>query len=307
MLKECLTTILQQTHQDFEVIVGNDFMGDILTKESLGMVDERIKIINHPRNLGELDNMNYLLSKADGRYFSWLADDDQVSPYFLESIVDAITKFSSPECVFCSYCAGSEYRPESIHSYGAPRLLHGSKFLRQYLRRELKTIGCYGGFKTDYLKSIGGIERLGVGFSPYSDNLLAIRAGILEKVAFVEAPVVFFRTHDESLSLSSPELSSYSTAQQALLSRCRDIFVNMKLSSGYKMNMFLLLKWCSNDFYSVLRRGGVYRFRSVFEHLKKMEQYARATGFNYLKYLLLQLSSVLRHIIWNMRSCAKWV
>jgi len=290
MLKECLTSILQQTCPDFEVIVGNDFTDDVITSESLGISDSRIRIVNHPHNLGEISNMNYLLSKAKGRYFSWLADDDLVIPQFIEAIRVTLEKFSYPACVFTSYNEGLEYKPEpAINVNNSFPLMDGGAFLQQYLSRTLKLIGCYGGFETKYLKELGGIENLGNGFSPYADNLLAIRAGKLDKVAYIDAPLIFFRTHNQSLSYISPDLTAYTSAQQDFLSECDKILLDNRLSNDYQRNMYHLLMWCSGDIYSVLYRSSSSLSQSFINHLKVLERYARGTGWFYFKFILLNL------------------
>ena len=298
MLKECLTSILRQTSPDFEVIVGNDYTADVITNESLGISDSRIRIVNHPRNLGEVSNMNYLLSKAKGRYFSWLADDDLVIPQFVEAIHTTLEKFSYPACVFTSYNEGLEYKPEPVIDVNnSSQLMNGDEFLQQYLSRTLKLIGCYGGIETKYLKEIGGIEELGDGFSPYADNLLAIRAGKLDKVAYVDAPLIFFRTHDQSLSYTSCGLTAYTSAQQGLLSRCEEIFEHDSISHNRQLNMFHLLIWCSRDIYSVLYRGSSFLPRSFINHLRVLDRYARGTGWLYPRFLLLNLWFAAKYLV----------
>ena len=46
MLKECLHSILAQTHVDFEVIVGNDFTSNKLYLDEFGIDDPRFKDLN---------------------------------------------------------------------------------------------------------------------------------------------------------------------------------------------------------------------------------------------------------------------
>lgn len=301
MLKECLTSIHQQTYPDFEVIVGNDFTSDVITNESLGIADSRIRIINHPHNLGEVNNMNYLLSEARGRYFSWLGDDDMLAPQCLDSISTALKQFSYPKCVFCSYNEGPEYMPEpAIVVHNSSRLMSGGAFLQQYLSRKLKLIGCYGGFETRYLREIGGIKTLGDGFSPYADNLLAIRAGVLDKVVYIDAPLFFFRTHDQSLSNTSTDLTAYTSAQRDLLSKCDEIFRHNNTYHDRSRNMFHLLMWCSSDIYAVLDRGS-FLPRPFINHLRVLEQYARGAGRGYSELIWFHLLAIARRVFRKLR------
>lgn len=290
MLKECLKSILQQRISNFEVIVGNNYTEDALTKEKLGITDARVTIVNHPCDLGQLGNMNSLLSKANGRYFSWLADDDMFAPQCLDAISMALKQFSNPKCVFSSYSDGPEYEPRPIVDVNKHlQLMNGDLFLQKYLSKELKLIGCYGGFETNYLREAGGIKKLGNSFSPYADNLIAVEAGMLDKVAYVDIPLFFFRTHDQSISYTSPDLNAYTSAQQDFISRCEEIFKQDGLTQDRQQNMFHLLMWCSRDIYAVLYRGSSFLPRSFINHLRVLDKNARGTGWLYPKFLLINL------------------
>ena len=103
MLKQTLMSISAQTFSDFEVIVGNDYVQDPLSAELLGIMDSRIRFINHPQNLGEASNMNTLLNLSRGRYFTWQCDDDLYAPNFLGEVHSTLLKFNCPTCVFTAY------------------------------------------------------------------------------------------------------------------------------------------------------------------------------------------------------------
>lgn len=297
MLKECLNSLQSQTFSDFEVIVGNNYTSEVLTPDSLGFTDSRMTIVNHPSDLGQCGNMNDLLSRAKGRYFSWLADDDLFEPQFLEAIKVTIDRFSDPECVFCAYNKGAKYIPgPATEPHEHTKLINGADFLERYLSQDLDVLGVYGGFQTEYLRGIGGITQLGDGFGPYSDTLLAIRAGGLDKVAYIDTPLIFFRTHDQSISYTSPDMVSYTTAQMELISRCNGIFTKKKLLKYYQRNMYQLLMWCSRDIYVVLRRNSFFLPRGIVGHLKMLVLRTQGIGWLYIKYVFLNILYSLRYI-----------
>ena len=194
-----------------------------------------------------------------------------------------LDRFSDPECVFCAYNKGIEHKPEpatDLHKH--IKLISGSEFLYRYLSQDLDVLGVYGGFRTDYLRRIGGIKQLGDGFGPYSDTLLAIRAGKLDKIGYIDTPLVFFRTHDQSISFTSPEVTSYTSAQMDLISTCNEIFMDKRLSKHFRRNMFLLLMWCSRDIYTVLRRNSFFWPRGIIDHLKVLLKSAEGIGFYFI-------------------------
>jgi hypothetical protein len=153
--------------------------------------------------------------------------------------------------------------------------MSGRDFLRAYLARSLRTIGCYAVFDAQHLRGVGGIQALGTGFSPYADNLLAIGCGLLERVAWVDAPLVFYRTHAGSMSLTSPDLRAYATAQADLVERAFPILSSEGLVADLPANLFMLLRWCVRDFGAVVRRAGRIRGRDVIAYLRFVERSVR--------------------------------
>ncbi len=276
LLKQALAAITEQTFSDFEVLVGNDYPQEHLSAKLVGIEDSRIRFVNHPRNLGETNNMNSLLGMARGRYFTWLADDDLYASDFLEAVHTALIRFDFPLCAFTSCLMGATYSVEKGDSpLGAPRLLTGRQFLREYLARSLQPIGCYGVFDIHYLRRIGGMEQLGNGYSPYSEVLLAIRCGLLEKVVYIDAPLVFFRTHEGSLSWTSPDVRVYRSSQEDLCRQSVMIFRSEGLREDFPWNLFLLLRWCIRDFAYIVGRAGFISAREASGYLFFLGRYIR--------------------------------
>lgn len=279
ILKECLASILRQTFSEFEVIVGNDYPQESLSAELLGINDPRIQFINHAQNLGEIKNMKSLLDMGRGKYFTWLADDDMYTSSFLQSVHTSLVMNGFLHCVFTSYEAGVSFSDQGKPAItGDEQVFTGREFLQRYLVRELKLQGCYGVFDRDYLMYIGGIEQLGNGFSPYSDNLLAIKSGLLDRVAYIRAPLIFYRTHEQSISYTSTDADAYWSAQEDLCAKSIEVFRNERLVDDFHYNLFLLLKWCINDFYTVMLRSGSLRWSRLLSYLGFMRRYSKLLG-----------------------------
>src|SRR5262249_23161831 len=103
MLRECLASLVCQPGEDFEIIIGNDYQLLALTPDLLGSDDPRIRIINHPSNLGERNNINALLEVASGQYFSWIADDDLFAPTYVASMRNGFNQFPRANAAFSSF------------------------------------------------------------------------------------------------------------------------------------------------------------------------------------------------------------
>jgi glycosyltransferase involved in cell wall biosynthesis len=275
MLKQSVTSIINQTFDDFEVIIGNDYPSEQISPDILNINDPRVRFVNNATNLGEVTNMNCLLEISRGKYFTWLADDDVYAPHFLGTAYDAICSHEFPLVAFSSFMTGSEYIGCKVDDAPSKsRVLTGRHFLREYLSRSMKVIGCYGLFNTKYLRSIGGIEKLGNGFSPYSDNLLAIRSGLLDTLIYIDTPMIFFRTHQDSISYSSPDIDAYQSAQEALLSKSMEVLRGECLRDDFNDNLFFILRWCIMDFDSVIRRSGSVRVKQICDYFHFLQKYA---------------------------------
>jgi glycosyltransferase involved in cell wall biosynthesis len=213
-----------------------------------------VRIINHPVNLGEMGNMNALLSEARGQYFSWLADDDLYATGMLSTVARAIDRFDHPACVLTTY---SVVASDAVVGKVDPVQLNPAEFLQRYLRRSLPVLGCYGFYRREQLLALGGMTRLSPGLSPYSDNLLALKAALLRPVV-IERPLIYFRTHDQSLSFTSVDVAAYRAAQQALWALFnRELLPRVELADESRDAIRTdLLNWCVRDFYGVVGRSG---------------------------------------------------
>jgi hypothetical protein len=139
----------------------------------------------------------------------------------------------------------------------------GKEWIKGLIFRDLKTIGCYGVWEIDRLRAIRGYRQLGNGVSPFSDVLISIYAGELERVAFSSKPQNFLRTHDQSLSWTTSEAEPYSTAQMDLQA---EVFPILKRTLGPDFQRScaeFLRHWCAEYFFSILERGRLSQWTEI--------------------------------------------
>jgi glycosyltransferase involved in cell wall biosynthesis len=90
LLKRALACVVAQDYPNIELIVGDNATTGEAVAEVVAAVRERfgkLVLIRHPRNIGAYANFFSLLDAAQGEYFMWLADDDEVSPNYVSSLV----------------------------------------------------------------------------------------------------------------------------------------------------------------------------------------------------------------------------
>ena len=225
LLRESVLSILNQTYKTFILVISNDNPERVLTLENLTLpFDSRIVIVNQRRNLGEIANLNWLMNYAQAPYFTWLADDDLLHPDYLRIMVNELNKDPKLPAVFSNYIHGV-IPPDHFSRpvVAVPVTISSENFLLLYSARKLQLIGCYGLFRIEEIRRIGGFIQLGKGFSPGSDTLIPILLAANSVIRYVDIPLVYLRTHDDSVSSTSSDLQAYISAEYDFLRFLRAI------------------------------------------------------------------------------------
>lgn len=293
MLRECLRSIAEQGNVNIEVLVGNDYPPEPVTKESLGIDDTRVRIINRPENLGELTNMNALLDESRGEYFTWLADDDLYLPGALAKISTLIEKYDRPACIYSSFHKGTEI-DEADTTSREEVIIEGCDFLRKFTEGEISVAGCYGFFHRDFIQKIGGMRKFGSGFSPYSEHFIIFNAALLEKIVYLPEELVMLRTHADSLSVKSGDLVSYFSAQQEMIGPTEALFAEQTLRRHYQKNLKAYLHLFIRDFRTVTLRAGKIRWGLLIRFHFFIRNFARQKG------LQAEICPYLNHTVYEL-------
>jgi glycosyltransferase involved in cell wall biosynthesis len=89
-LSQAIRSVLQQTFQDFEVIVSDDQSTDDTAEVVESLADPRVHYFRTSTRLGVPRNWNACARLARGKYFGLLPDDDVYLPEFLSSMVSTL-------------------------------------------------------------------------------------------------------------------------------------------------------------------------------------------------------------------------
>lgn len=256
LLRECVKSILDQDYKNIEILIGNDYVESPVTFNSLGIEkDLRVKIINHENNIGAYKNNYFLLKKAKGDWFTWLADDDLMHPKFLLSAYQALIN-SEASSYFSSYKAALDPEKFLISEAcrpGAVSIYNGNEFIDEYASRKIKAIGSYGVFKRSILTAIDSVPRFGSGIAVYTDTFIPIVAAVAGPVVFEDVELVFLRLHPESQSFSSTAIDDYSNAQNHFLDELIK-YKNITKSANFNIWVENFLWWFALDGMSVIAK-----------------------------------------------------
>ncbi len=264
MLMEAVHSILNQTFVYFKIIIGNDYQDSLVTFDTLGIEsDSRIEIVNFKKNQGEIGNMNFLLGACDTKWFTWLSDDDIMHPKFLEECFNVIER-NNVVAVYSDYMYFNN--DTSKISFGqinnVPSTLYSSKrFIFSLLNQKIRILGCYGVIKTEVLKRAGGMPTLGNSFSPYSDDLVSILVAEFGNSAVLNFPLIFMRTHADSISFTSVDFYAYTTAEKDFLLKLEGVCKRLRIDSE-EFKYLKILQFIKNE-EAVLMRSEISRVSSV--------------------------------------------
>jgi len=94
-IKRAIKSVLNQTYQDFEIIVVNDGSSDSSIEKIKEIIDSKIKIFNQ-ENQGVSAARNRGIKESKFNYIAFLDADDEWEEDYLQTIVNLIKK--CPEC-----------------------------------------------------------------------------------------------------------------------------------------------------------------------------------------------------------------
>ena len=110
-LRECLDSILNQTFQDFEVLLVDDGSTDGSYNICYEYAQKSDKIrYYHQNHKGIDDTRNLILREADGDFITWIEATDSVEPDYLQHLVDIQNK-SNADIVISGF---KEYREKEF-------------------------------------------------------------------------------------------------------------------------------------------------------------------------------------------------
>jgi glycosyltransferase involved in cell wall biosynthesis len=90
LIRRALASIAGQTYRDFVLIISDNAGQDPETVAAVSEFSDtlpEVVLVAQKENIGALENFKFLLAAAETEYFMWIADDDEISPDYLEELV----------------------------------------------------------------------------------------------------------------------------------------------------------------------------------------------------------------------------
>lgn len=193
-IDRAIQSILDQTYQDWELIICDDASTDNTTElieKYLG--DSRIHLYHQPYNVGYLKNKNYAFGLPNGELITQLDADDTCHPNRLQLQVSVFEKY--PEIKIC----GSNYRQIDLHD----RPLEAPRYKEDFLVTEIRDNYPFWFPGLMFRREL--IEEFGL-FSEYfsgiygDDNYWTVRVNQRYPIYFLKEILYNYRINPNSLT-----------------------------------------------------------------------------------------------------------
>ena len=188
-LERCLDSLLDQTFQNFELILVDDGSTDRTSQICDTYADHNKVRVIHKANGGVSDARNVGLECANGRYITFVDSDDYVASTFLETLYQMITE---EEGVTVSMLPGQQVLDagKPVEAYAKKsEIVSAEEAARMMLLRKGITHSCWGKlFRRDLWTSI----RFPVGHNNGEDAITFRVISKAEKVAYMNSGLYYY-------------------------------------------------------------------------------------------------------------------
>ena len=116
MLKDAIQSALNQTYDNFEIIIADDGSSDDTRSVVENFNSERIRYY-YKSHSGAPDTRNLAIEKSGGDYILWLGDDDLLEPNILAEYADALLKFPDADILYCYLFIRKKDGSQTVYEY----------------------------------------------------------------------------------------------------------------------------------------------------------------------------------------------
>lgn len=199
-LRECLPTLLAQTHQDFELVISDNASDDGTEALIRGIRDPRLRYERSAVNVGSIGNWNRCVRLARGEFVAIVHDDDRYEPEFLAQACAMLE--AHPAMGFVHTAAmtmDGQGRPTGrIQAYAGDQVWRRPDLFDRFLERNHDVV----------MSSVVARRAAYEAAGPFDEALLCadfemwLRMACLFDAGYIATPLMWYRSHPTSTSLT---------------------------------------------------------------------------------------------------------
>ena len=260
-IKECLGSVLNQTFQDFDVLIIDDASTDNTVKVIQEINDYRIKILVKKENKGLIDSLNIGFKACKGKYIARVDGDD----------VNALDRFEK-QFNFLEVNADIDACGSWLQCFGSSnRLMKHKETNEEIMCAMFKTAPISIGatmFRREAYKEFSFDSKM----SHVEDYDFWARTGFINKMHNLQEVLYFYRIHENQVCQKFRPLQLENKLKIKLLLWKKLCFDNTIYSDDFLSNMlqghgvyqykdFLMFKNWGNDILTLNRKLALYNPR----------------------------------------------
>ncbi len=299
-LKECLTSVLRQSTGNIKIIISNDNPNRKLTLKNLDLLHQKnIEIFNQKKNLGPVENKNFLLSKVKTKWFSWLSDDDKLEKNFYIKLSKLYKLTENKNELVAIYSNFHDNNKKKVLINSNFQLYNKREFIEKYTSGKIKLVGIYGLLRTKSLKKIKGVKKLSFPFSPYCDNLVPLELSRLGKIAYTHEKLCKFRVHKNSQSNSNASINIWLIAQSNYIKKVGKLL--RKDDNSYRRKILLnILDYFTKNIVDIIKRDNKKIFSNLFKfYYYQIKNINKDLGFYFLPFIIINNIKLIKRLIFK--------
>jgi len=259
-INESIKSILNQTFEDFELLIVNDGSTDETVPIIKKFVDPRIRLVHNDRNRGLVYTRNVALTAARGEYIAVLDSDDLATPNRLELQYNFFKQH--PDVALCGGHGividkhGDTLKDNRLNvPIGRDNIKMRLLFLNTYVNSTVM-------YRTAVFKALQGYQD----YAPAEDYDLFIRIADQYPVDNLDQVLVKYRDHDSNTSLQQAE-----TAFRKINAIKKKQLVSLQIHANQKLTDIFhnLLRWDFKDFHFSDYLSLLRQLKSANTRLKK--------------------------------------
>jgi glycosyltransferase involved in cell wall biosynthesis len=276
-VKECVNSILQQDHREFELLVLDNQSTDGTAEWIASLNDNRIRIFPAERSLTIEENWGRITKVPKGEFITLIGHDDILFPHYLSTMNSLIAKHPNAS-LYQSHFTYIDADGKKIRdSLPMPEREDAAGFLDSYLSRRIDVMG------TGFMMRAADYDRLG-GIPSYPNLLFAdfelwINLTRISYKATAAEQCFSFRLH-QSTTTKSPDVRFQNSFERFI-----EYLATLTGTEAYnkiiqEKGPEYLLFYCRSLSHRLLRTSANKREGlTVKKFVTNCEGYARKLGF----------------------------
>ena len=270
-LDECVTSLLNQSYKNIEILFVDDGSTDNSGKilDEYKTKDERIKVF-HKKNGGVSSAKNVGLKHAKGKYITFVDPDDYVMKEYVEYLLKLIEK-NNADVAYTKYNYDNYNNKQVTNEY--IRVIDSNEALYEILTYQISVAVWNKIYKKEMLDSnkIYFYEDIFMG-EGFNFNILAFK--IANKIAVSNKKIYFYRRDNNESATTKFKIEKWENALYAI-SKIKD---NLKDADNNIKEALIFAEWRTNiDAYTLLNISKQEKKYSEFNNkvLAISRKYAR--------------------------------